>query len=63
MWVGGSVLIKAHNRCISIGTEMTSVNTSKKSLVKSAIESPDEKIHENDITTMVEVCQYLMKHL
>ena len=39
---GGSVLIKVHNSCISAGTEMTSVNTSKKSLIKRAIDSPDE---------------------
>ena len=38
----GSVLIKVHNSCISAGTEMTSVNTSKKSLIKRAIDSPDE---------------------
>jgi predicted dehydrogenase/threonine dehydrogenase-like Zn-dependent dehydrogenase len=38
----GSVLIKVHYSCISAGTEMTSVNTTKKSLVKRAIDSPDE---------------------
>jgi len=38
----GSVLIKVHNSCISAGTEMTSVNTTKKSLIKRAIDSPDE---------------------
>jgi predicted dehydrogenase/threonine dehydrogenase-like Zn-dependent dehydrogenase len=38
----GSVLIKVHYSCISAGTEMTSVNTTKKSLIKRAIDSPDE---------------------
>ncbi|MEJ6736517.1 MAG: bi-domain-containing oxidoreductase [Flavobacteriales bacterium] len=38
----GSVLIKVHNSCISAGTEMTSVNTTRKSLIKRAIDSPDE---------------------
>jgi predicted dehydrogenase/threonine dehydrogenase-like Zn-dependent dehydrogenase len=38
----GSVLIKVHYSCISAGTEMTSVNTTKKSLLKRAIDSPDE---------------------
>ena len=38
----GSVLIKVQYSCISAGTEMTSVNTTKKSLVKRAIDSPDE---------------------
>ena len=38
----GCVLIKVHCSCISAGTEMTSVNTTKKSLVKRALDSPDE---------------------
>ena len=38
----GSVLVKVKYSCISAGTEMTSVNTTKKSLVKRAIDSPDE---------------------
>tara|TARA_B100000809_G_scaffold266519_1_gene329629 strand:- start:492 stop:2597 length:2106 start_codon:yes stop_codon:yes gene_type:complete len=38
----GSILIKVHYSCISAGTEMTSVNTTKKSLIKRAIDSPDE---------------------
>ena len=38
----GSVLIKVHYSCISAGTEMTSVNTTKKSLIKRAIDSPEE---------------------
>jgi len=36
------VLIKVHYSCISAGTEMTSVNTSKKSLIKRALDQPDE---------------------
>lgn len=38
----GSVLIKVHYSCISAGTEMSSVNTTKKSLIKRAIDSPEE---------------------
>jgi len=38
----GSVLIKVHYSCISAGTEMTSVNTSKQSLIKRALNSPEE---------------------
>ncbi len=38
----GCVLIKVHYSCISAGTEMTSVNTTKKSLLKRAIDSPEE---------------------
>ena len=38
----GSVLIRVHYSCISAGTEMSSVNTTKKSLIKRAIDSPDE---------------------
>ena len=38
----GSVLIKVHYSCISAGTEMSSVNTTKKSLLKRAIDSPEE---------------------
>ena len=38
----GSILIKVHYSCISAGTEMTSVNTTKKSLIKRAIDSPEE---------------------
>jgi len=38
----GTVLIKVAYSCISAGTEMTSVNTSKQSLVKRALNSPDE---------------------
>ena len=36
------VLIKVHFSCISAGTEMSSVNTSKKSLIKRALDQPDE---------------------
>ena len=36
------ILIKVHYSCISAGTEMTSVNTSKKSLIKRALDQPDE---------------------
>jgi len=38
----GSVLIQVHYSCISAGTEMTSVNTSKQSLIKRAMNSPEE---------------------
>ena len=38
----GSILIKVHYSCISAGTEMTSVNTSKQSLIKRALNSPEE---------------------
>ncbi len=38
----GSVLIQVAYSCISAGTEMTSVNTSKQSLVQRALNSPDE---------------------
>jgi predicted dehydrogenase/threonine dehydrogenase-like Zn-dependent dehydrogenase len=38
----GSILIKVHYSCISAGTEMSSVNTTKKSLLKRAIDSPEE---------------------
>ena len=38
----GCVLIKVHYSCISAGTEMSSVNTTKKSLIKRAIDSPEE---------------------
>ncbi|NQX99407.1 MAG: oxidoreductase, partial [Flavobacteriales bacterium] len=38
----GTLLIKVHYSCISAGTEMTSVNTSKQSLVKRALNSPEE---------------------
>ena len=34
----GSVLIKVHKCCVSAGTEMKSVNTTKKSLIKRAID-------------------------
>ncbi|MCB9173369.1 MAG: bi-domain-containing oxidoreductase [Flavobacteriales bacterium] len=38
----GSVLIKVAYSCISAGTEMTSVNTSKQSIVQRALNSPEE---------------------
>lgn len=38
----GSVLIQVAYSCISAGTEMTSVNTSKQSLVQRALNSPEE---------------------
>ncbi len=38
----GCVLIKVHYSCISAGTEMSSVTSTKKSLLKRAIDSPDE---------------------
>lgn len=38
----GSVLIKVAYSCISAGTEMTSVNTSKQSLIQRALNSPEE---------------------
>ena len=38
----GNILIKVYYSCISAGTEMTSVNTSKQSLVKRALNSPEE---------------------
>ncbi|MCO6499794.1 MAG: bi-domain-containing oxidoreductase [Vicingus serpentipes] len=38
----GSVLIQVRYSCISAGTEMSSVNTTKKSLIKRAIDSPEE---------------------
>ena len=38
----GSVLIQVAYSCISAGTEMTSINTSKQSLVQRALNSPDE---------------------
>ena len=36
----GSILIKVHYSCISAGTEMTSVNTTKKSLIKTLGSTP-----------------------
>lgn len=38
----GSVLIQVSYSCISAGTEMSSVNTSKQSLVQRALNSPEE---------------------
>lgn len=38
----GSVLIKVAYSCISAGTEMTSVNTSKQSILQRALNSPEE---------------------
>ena len=38
----GCVLIKVNYSCISAGTEMSSVTSTKKSLLKRAIDSPDE---------------------
>ena len=38
----GSVLIQVSYSCISAGTEMTSVNTSKQSLIQRALNSPEE---------------------
>ena len=38
----GSVLIQVAYSCISAGTEMTSVNTSKQSLIQRALNSPEE---------------------
>lgn len=38
----GCLLIQVKYSCISAGTEMSSVNTTKKSLVKRAMDSPDE---------------------
>jgi predicted dehydrogenase/threonine dehydrogenase-like Zn-dependent dehydrogenase len=38
----GSILIQVTYSCISAGTEMTSVNTSKQSLVQRALNSPEE---------------------
>lgn len=38
----GCVLIKVVNSCISAGTELTSVQTSKKSIIKRALEQPEE---------------------
>ena len=37
-----SVLIRVSYSCISAGTEMSSVNTTKKSLIKRALDSPEE---------------------
>ncbi len=38
----GSVLIKVVNSCISVGTEMTSVKSSGQSLIKRAMDQPDQ---------------------
>jgi len=38
----GCLLIQVVNSCISAGTELTSVQTSKKSLIKRAMEQPEE---------------------
>lgn len=38
----GSVLIQVAYSCISAGTEMTSVNTSKQSIIQRALNSPEE---------------------
>jgi predicted dehydrogenase/threonine dehydrogenase-like Zn-dependent dehydrogenase len=38
----GSVLIKVVNSCISAGTELTSVSSSKKSLIRRAMEQPQQ---------------------